>query len=134
MHYKTNRAYYSRNRNTHYVPITNIEIVFIFTVSYHLPILILSIEGEAPVAGPALVITDMPGFGFAYMKSEELLRCQEITKLYLTKRGSNLKRVLLLLDARHGLKVGDEQFFRDLFSTTASTLNGEKKSVSNSFS
>jgi GTP-binding protein EngB required for normal cell division len=80
------------------------------------------LSGEAPQAGPALVITDMPGFGFAYMNPDDLLRCNEISKNYLTRRGSNLKRVLLLLDARHGLKVGDEQFFRELFATTSSGL------------
>ena len=71
----------------------------------------------------------MPGFGFAYMTQEDLLRTQEITKSYLTKRGNNLKRVLLLLDARHGLKIGDEKFFRELFATTISSLNGERKEV-----
>lgn len=50
--------------------------------------------------------------------------------MYLTRRGSSLKRVLLLLDARHGLKSGDEKFFRELFSTTASSLSGDKKEVS----
>lgn len=90
---------------------------------------ILKLSGEAPQAGPALVITDMPGFGFAYMNPEDLLRCNEITKNYLTRRGSNLKRVLLLLDARHGLKVGDEQFFRELFATTSSSLKGGKAEV-----
>jgi GTP-binding protein EngB required for normal cell division len=86
------------------------------------------LTGEAPQAGPALVITDMPGFGFAYMNPDDLLRCNEISKNYLTRRGSNLKRVLLLLDARHGLKVGDEQFFRELFATTSSSL-GKKSEV-----
>ena len=85
--------------------------------------------GEISQTGPALVFTDMPGFGFAYMTQEDLLRTQEITKSYLTKRGNNLKRVLLLLDARHGLKIGDEKFFRELFATTISSLNGERKEV-----
>ena len=72
----------------------------------------------------------MPGFGFAYMNTEDVVRCQEISKMYLTRRGSSLKRVLLLLDARHGLKSGDEKFFRELFATTASSLSGDKKEVS----
>ena len=72
----------------------------------------------------------MPGFGFAYMSQDDLVRTHEITKSYLTRRGNNLKRVLLLLDARHGLKLGDEQFFRQLFATTESSLNGERKEVS----
>ena len=72
----------------------------------------------------------MPGFGFAFMNSDDVVRCQEISKMYLTRRGSSLKRVLLLLDARHGLKSGDEKFFRELFATTSSSLSGEKKEVS----
>ena len=71
----------------------------------------------------------MPGFGFAYMSQDDLVRTHEITKSYLTRRGNNLKRVLLLLDARHGLKLGDEQFFRELFATTESSLNGERREV-----
>ena len=80
-----------------------------------------------------MVFTDMPGFGFAFMNEVDLLRCQDITKSYLTKRGSNLKRVLLLLDGRHGLKVGDEQFFKDLFATTSSALSGDKREVNDKF-
>lgn len=90
--------------------------------------MILDGSGSAPV-GPALIVTDMPGFGFAYMNSDDVVRCQEISKMYLTRRGSNLKRVLLLLDARHGLKSGDEKFFRELFATTTSSLTGGKKEV-----
>ena len=75
----------------------------------------------------------MPGFGFAYMSQDDLVRTHEITKSYLTRRGNNLKRVLLLLDARHGLKLGDEQFFRQLFATTESSLNGERREVSHIF-
>ena len=91
--------------------------------------MILDGTGSAPV-GPALIVTDMPGFGFAYMNSDDVVRCQEISKMYLTRRGSNLKRVLLLLDARHGLKSGDEKFFRELFATTVSSLSEGKKEVS----
>ena len=63
------------------------------------------------------------------MSQDDLVRTHEITKSYLTRRGNNLKRVLLLLDARHGLKLGDEQFFRELFATTESSLNGERREV-----
>lgn len=62
---------------------------------------------------PALIIVDMPGYGFAYMGDEDKRRCQELMQTYLFER-QNLKRLLLLLDARHGLKMSDMQFFATL--------------------
>jgi GTP-binding protein EngB required for normal cell division len=83
---------------------------------------------EEVSSGPALIVTDMPGFGFAFMSETDQLRTSEISKLYLTERGPNLKRVLLLLDSRHGLKIGDEKFFKDLFSKT-SIEEGRKQTL-----
>ena len=62
----------------------------------------------------ALVVVDMPGYGFAYMSEEDLLRCDRAMKSYLRHRGAVLKRVLLILDARHGVKLRDMDFFRQL--------------------
>lgn len=63
---------------------------------------------------PALVVVDMPGYGFAFLNEEHRLRCEDLTFRYLSQRGPALKRVLLLLDARHGFKAGDRDFFQRL--------------------
>lgn len=93
---------------------------------------------------PTLVVTDMPGYGFAFMKNREAKRCfylvsegeDILTSVcltvsrccslmvvalflmqcseYLRNRGRRLKRVLLLLDARHGFKLTDLQCLQDL--------------------
>jgi GTP-binding protein EngB required for normal cell division len=84
---------------------------------------------EEVASGPALIITDMPGFGFAFMNEEDQLRTSEISKKYLTERGPNLKRVLLLIDSRHGLKIGDEKFFKDLFSKNSVTEEGRSQTL-----
>ena len=61
-----------------------------------------------------LVLTDMPGYGFAFMNETTTQRCQDLIFSYLTERGKSLKRVLLLIDARHGFKVTDKQFLEML--------------------
>ena len=63
---------------------------------------------------PALVVVDMPGYGFAFLSEEHRRRCEILTFRYLSQRGPSLKRVLLLLDARHGFKAGDKEFFQRL--------------------
>lgn len=65
---------------------------------------------------PALVVVDMPGYGFAYLNEQEKLRCETLTYRYLIERGPSLKRVLLLLDARHGFKLIDKNFFQGLLT------------------
>lgn len=66
------------------------------------------------VSHPALVLVDMPGYGFAYMNESDIERCNRIMINYLRDRGTTLKRVILLLDARHGFKIGDINFFSAL--------------------
>lgn len=63
--------------------------------------------------GPSLVVVDMPGYGFAYMSEAKMQQCQALCTDYLLHR-QTLKRVLLLLDGRHGFKVGDKDFFKNL--------------------
>jgi GTP-binding protein len=62
----------------------------------------------------AVVLADLPGYGFAFMKAAEKERCQELCRQYLLQRGPALKRVLMLLDARHGFKLADRVYFREL--------------------
>jgi len=64
----------------------------------------------------SLIISDMPGFGFAFMNDQDKTRCEDLILSYLTTRGQNLKRVVLLLDARHGFKMSDYTFLEVLFN------------------
>jgi GTP-binding protein EngB required for normal cell division len=52
------------------------------------------------------------GYGFSYMNEDTKKSCDDLTISYLRDRGSSLKRVLLLVDARHGFKLGDKVFFK----------------------
>lgn len=55
---------------------------------------------------PRLRLVDMPGYGFAKAPREVVVQWQKLVMLYLRGR-PNLKRLLLLIDARHGLKDND---------------------------
>jgi ribosome biogenesis GTP-binding protein YsxC/EngB len=58
---------------------------------------------------PKLRLVDLPGYGFAFGKPESKVRWTDILLTYLTTR-KRLGRVLVLLDARHGLKEIDRGF------------------------
>lgn len=68
--------------------------------------------------GSALVLVDMPGYGFSFMNATEKHRIQTMSSTYIRERGPALKRLVLLLDARHGFKLGDRQFFQHLIEGT----------------
>ena len=53
-----------------------------------------------------LRLVDLPGYGFAKASKGETKRFQNLGRDYLRGR-PNLKRVYLLIDARHGLKSAD---------------------------
>ena len=52
-------------------------------------------------------LVDLPGYGFARASKGETKRFQNLARDYLRGR-PNLRRVFLLIDARHGLKPPDE--------------------------
>ena len=56
----------------------------------------------------AFHLVDMPGYGFAFAKDEAVERWRALSADYLRRR-STLKLVLVLLDARVGLKPSDLQ-------------------------
>jgi len=56
--------------------------------------------------GGRLVLVDMPGYGYAEAPKREIARWTELIRLYLAGRAS-LRRVCLLIDARHGIKDTD---------------------------
>jgi GTP-binding protein len=55
-----------------------------------------------------LRLADLPGYGFAKVSRGAARRFQDLGRAYLRGR-ANLKRVYLLIDARHGLKAGDDE-------------------------
>jgi GTP-binding protein len=57
--------------------------------------------------GNALLVADLPGYGYARAPKHEIAHWTKLTRDYLRGR-SNLRRVLLLIDARHGIKPPDE--------------------------
>ena len=57
--------------------------------------------------GGKLMLVDLPGYGFAAASKREIARWTGLSERYLKGRAS-LMRVLLLLDARFGLKATDE--------------------------
>ena len=61
---------------------------------------------KTPVASMYLV--DMPGYGFAKAPKAKVDEWTQLVRDYLRGR-TTLKRVLLLIDARHGVKAEDER-------------------------
>jgi GTP-binding protein len=55
-----------------------------------------------------LRLVDLPGYGFARAAKSEVKKFQNLGRAYLRGR-PNLKRVYLLIDARHGLKAPDRE-------------------------
>jgi len=65
------------------------------------------------VAKMSLLLVDLPGYGFAFAKEERTIEWKNLMHHYLLERKS-LKRILLLIDARHGFKKSDFEFLGDL--------------------
>ena len=76
-----------------------------------------------------LTLIDMPGYGFAFAKDERKEAWYKLILEYLVTRGNTLKRVLLLIDARHGLKQSDYLFLQDM-NCLNKLLNEKRKSYS----
>lgn len=62
----------------------------------------------------AMLLVDLPGYGFAYASEEKAEDWKELMKDYILHRGKSLKRVLLLIDARHGMKKADRDFLENI--------------------
>lgn len=56
---------------------------------------------------------DMPGYGFAQAPKKIIVQWQKLMQHYLNER-TNLKRVYILIDSRHGLKDNDRDFMHYL--------------------
>jgi GTP-binding protein len=56
--------------------------------------------------GERLILVDLPGYGFAAVSKAKVAGWTQLTERYLKGRPT-LRRVLLLVDARHGIKEAD---------------------------
>jgi GTP-binding protein len=61
--------------------------------------------------GGRLLLVDLPGYGYAKAARGEIRRWNRLIRDYLRGRTA-LRRVLLLVDARHGLKAADIEVMR----------------------
>ena len=59
-------------------------------------------------AGGPLVLTDMPGYGYAQAPKAKVAAWTSLIHDYLRGR-ANLARVYVLIDARHGIKPNDDE-------------------------
>ena len=60
--------------------------------------------------GERSYVVDLPGYGYAKASKDKRSDWQSLIKSYIAERRS-LKRVFTLVDARHGLKDNDRDFF-----------------------
>jgi GTP-binding protein len=58
----------------------------------------------------SLILVDLPGFGFAYSSEEKMNAWKDLMIDYILNRGKSLKRILFLIDSRHGMKTADFEF------------------------
>jgi GTP-binding protein len=70
-----------------------------------------------PEEAPRVRLVDMPGYGYAKASKTEIERWNILIRQYLRGR-TPLKRVILLIDSRHGIKPNDLQVM-DGFDQTA---------------
>ncbi|MDA0652114.1 MAG: ribosome biogenesis GTP-binding protein YihA/YsxC [Proteobacteria bacterium] len=63
--------------------------------------------------GSELMLVDLPGYGFARASKEKIGNWTALIHAYLLGR-PNLRRLCLLIDARHGLKKTDEAIMDEL--------------------
>ena len=62
----------------------------------------------------SMLLVDLPGYGFAFASEEKAIEWQSLMKSYILGRGKSLKRILLLVDARHGMKRADVDFLESM--------------------
>ena len=67
----------------------------------------------APGRLPPIALVDMPGYGFAKAPKNVVAKWTKLIRAYLAGRAP-LKRVFVLIDARHGLMATDEPLLDEL--------------------
>ncbi len=63
--------------------------------------------------GSRLLLVDMPGYGYAEASKADIKRWEKLIDTYLSGRPT-LARVMVLIDARHGMKPGDRDLMKRL--------------------
>ncbi|WP_188914895.1 ribosome biogenesis GTP-binding protein YihA/YsxC [Salinarimonas ramus] len=58
--------------------------------------------------GGLFTLVDMPGYGYAAVSKQKVAAWTQLVRDYLRGR-ANLARILLLIDARHGIKPNDDE-------------------------
>jgi GTP-binding protein len=61
--------------------------------------------------GHRLMLADLPGYGFAQAPKEKVAAWTDVIKIYLKGRPT-LRRAMVLVDSRHGLKDVDRQIMK----------------------
>jgi len=69
--------------------------------------------------GGRLILVDLPGYGYARASRSDIERWTQLTRGYLKGR-PQLRRVCLLIDARHGIKGSDRQVMEELDTAAVS--------------
>lgn len=64
----------------------------------------------------SLLLVDLPGYGFAYASQTQANQWQSLMETYILNGRKSLKRILLLIDSRHGMKKADIDFLESLQS------------------
>jgi len=63
--------------------------------------------------GGRLTLADLPGYGYARASKSDISHWTALTRRYLRGRAA-LRRICLLVDARHGLKANDREVMGEL--------------------
>jgi GTP-binding protein len=71
------------------------------------------LPGAAADSLPPVALVDMPGYGYAKAPKQAVETWTRLIHAYLSGRAS-LKRLFVLVDARHGLKASDETLMNEL--------------------
>lgn len=61
-----------------------------------------------------MILADLPGYGFAYASQDKAEEWKQLMKKFILNEGKSLKRLLFLVDARHGFKRTDFEFLEML--------------------
>ena len=69
--------------------------------------------------GGALILVDLPGYGYAEASKTAVSSWTRLVRRYLASRAA-LRRVCLLIDARHGIKEVDRPLLRMLDAAAVS--------------
>jgi GTP-binding protein len=98
----------------------------------HITVYQLQSDLKKTTTNNRLRLTDLPGYGFGFASLEDTERIRELIVTYFllhAQRGgsSPLKRVLLLLDARHGMKKSDIDFLMMLQDELAKSKEQDDK-------